>query len=79
MNLKETMICSGCRKKVDMDSTMTCVTSHFELNDYMIYNFSGCPDYLFYCPDCLNKLGFCKYCSSHIDIKTQEEISNNWK
>lgn len=66
-------ICNGCSKPSDEENQLTCCSSHVNLNDFGSY-VQGCFDDMFYCPNCLNKEGFCFECDKKISKEIQEKI-----
>ena len=74
---QELRICDCCYKATPAIDQSSCVTSHVEIDHYREYITDGideCNDALFYCPDCLNDLGFCKHCAGKIDRGIQKQM-----
>jgi hypothetical protein len=68
--------CDGCGSLVNIDETMSCLSSNVDLNNFgititkQIKHF----DDAWFCKECLNKEGFCKGCQKLISEEKQKEI-----
>lgn len=74
----DTNECHGCCAIVPSLEVSTCMTAHVDLSDHDISDDLACPNWAFYCKDCLNEYDFCKSCVKIIPVETQLKICEEY-